>query len=98
MPRVAYSEAWLHTYLLLGLGADFPVSEAVLHSMTWGRDFEGLVHRVPAIILNGSPCGQVIAWHGYDRCKNGHTWHNQSGEPVADGHFPFYDGNGAYAE
>lgn len=80
MPRVAYTESWLHTYLLLGLEADFPVSEAILHSMTYGQDFEGHAHRTMWQNEAGG-CQPIVKWHGYDKCKNPtHRWHTIFGE------------------
>ena len=68
MSKVDYSESWLHTYLLLGLDAGFPVSEAIFHSMTYGKDFEGYAHRKP-VPMRHQGCNPVY-FHGYIRCKN----------------------------
>lgn len=74
MEQVPFRAEWLHTYLLLGLEADFPVSEAIFHVMTWGRDFEGKGHRQPLDVI--CDYGPVISWHGYQKCNNPtHHWH-----------------------
>ncbi len=74
MEQVPFRAEWLHTYLLLGLDADFPVSEAIFHVMTWGRDFEGKGHRQALDIA--CDAGPVISWHGYQKCNNPeHVWH-----------------------
>lgn len=89
MPTMKVSESWLHTYIIAALEADFPVSEAVLHSTTWGRDHEGRAHRsgVPnmaGVCHIGNVCGEPLSfWHGILGCRL-HDYHT-----VGDGHYHY---------